>query len=146
MTADPATLHQASPAPPTPPAPSGPCSRHGRVIDPSARESERTYALFLHLTLLLVHFAVPIVPALIMWLIKRDQSPFIDDHGREALNFQISLVIYAIVGGVLIPACGMGVLLIAAAYALGIVGMVLAAVAASRGEYFRYPATIRFLH
>lgn len=118
----------------------------GRVIAPDAAPWERTYAMFMHLTLALVHaFPVPVVPALVLWLIKRHESPFIDDHGREALNFQISLLIYALC---LVPigllTCGVGVILFLPLYALGIVGLVLGAVAAHRGEYFRYPMTCRF--
>jgi uncharacterized Tic20 family protein len=121
----------------------------GRVMDPLAAQWERTYAMFTHLTLLLVHFLpVPVIPALIMWLIKRDQSPYIDDHGREAINFQLSLVLYALV---VVPiaaiiTCGIGAVLWLGVYALGIIGMILASVAAYRGQYYRYPATIRFLH
>lgn len=117
-----------------------------RLVDPAAQEWERTYALFIHLSLLAFHVAMPVIPALVMWLIKRDRSPFIDDHGREAINFQISLVIYYFVGGALLVACGIGFVMLAATYVLGLVGMIMAAVAANRGQYFRYPATIRFLH
>ena len=120
--------------------------RTDRIIDTAAEEWERTYALFTHLSLLLSHFLLPVVPALVMWLVKRDRSPFVDDHGREAINFQISLVIYMILGGVLIPACGIGFVVMAITYVLGIAGMIMASIAANRGEYYRYPATIRFLH
>lgn len=117
----------------------------GRIVDGHAQEWERTYALFTHLTLLTVHVLFPVVPALVMWLIKRDRSPFVDDHGREAVNFQISLVLYFLLGMLLTPACGVGVVVIGAAYVLGVVGMILAALAASRAEYYRYPVCIRFL-
>ncbi len=118
----------------------------GRVVDPHAAEGERTYAMFMHLTLIASHMGVPIVPALIMWLIKKDKSPYLDDHGREALNFQFSLICYAI-GAFLVGlvTCGAGFLLYLPLYALGIVGMILASVAANKGEYYRYPMTIRFL-
>ncbi len=110
-------------------------------------EWERTYSLFLHLSLLAFHFVpIPVVPALVMWLIKRDESAFVDDHGREAMNFQISLVLYALC---LVPVgmltCGVGFALYVPLYALGIVGLVMGASAAHRGQYFRYPMTIRFI-
>lgn len=114
---------------------------------PNVVEWERTYSMFTHLSLLLAHFAIPpAIPALIMWLIKRDQSSYVDDHGREALNFQLSLLCYAgaaTVAGFL--TCGIGIILYAPIYVLGIVGMILAAVAAQKGRYYRYPACIRFL-
>jgi uncharacterized Tic20 family protein len=114
-------------------------------VDDQAQEWERTYAMCLHLSLLTVHVVMPVIPALVMWLIKRDRSPFVDDHGREAINFQLSLVIY-FVASIVLFFCGIGVVIAMAVYVLGIVGMILGAVAAQRGEYFRYPATIRFLH
>jgi uncharacterized Tic20 family protein len=118
----------------------------GRVVDAAAAEWERTYAMFTHLSLLAFHVAMPVLPALILWLIKRDRSPFVDDHGREAINFQVSLVLYYVVGLALMAACGLGVLVWIATYILGIVGMIIAARAAHNGQYYRYPATIRFLH
>ena len=119
-----------------------------RVVDPQAQEWERLYATFLHLSTLTFHFGIPVIPGLIMWLIKRDRSPFVDDHGREAVNFQISLLLYAliIIPVVGIITCTLGFILYIPLYALGIVGMIMAAIAANRGEYYRYPATIRFLH
>lgn len=116
-----------------------------RHVDPDATPDRRTYALFTHLSLLLVHFGVMVIPPLVLWLIKRKESHFIDDHGREAVNFHISLLIYALASTLLVPVCGIGIVGWVATYLLGIVGMILGAAAANRGEYFRYPATIRFL-
>jgi len=126
----------------------GPRTASGRLVDPHAQEWERLYATFLHLSLLTFHILFPVIPALVMWLIKREKSPYVDDHGREAVNFQISLVLYAVI---IIPivgllTCGVGWVLYVPLYIVGLVGMILAAIAANRGEYFRYPATIRFLH
>jgi uncharacterized Tic20 family protein len=120
--------------------------RAERIVDTHAQEWERTFAMCTHLSLLLVHVLMPVIPPLVMWLVKRGRSPVVDDHGREAINFQLSLVIYTVLGGILIPACGVGIAVMAGAYVLGIVGMILASIAAHRGEYYRYPATIRFLH
>lgn len=115
-----------------------------RFADPDATSSERTYAVLMHLSLLAAHVLVPILPLAIMWIIKRKESPFIDDHGREAMNFQISLLIY-FVAGTLLTVVGIGVLIMLATWVLGIVGMILAAVAANRGEFYRYPATLRLI-
>lgn len=116
-----------------------------RHTDPQATPDQRTYALFMHLSILLFHVVLPVAPVLILWLIKRRESHFIDDHGKEALNFQISLILYAAVSTTLVPICALGLIGYAVIYALGIVGMVMAAVAANRGEYFRYPATLRLI-
>ncbi len=121
--------------------------RGGRVVDPHATADERTYATFIHLTLLLVHMGIPVIGALVMWLIKRHQSPFLDDHGKEAVNFQISLLIYAVlvlpIAAIL--TCGVGAILIIPIYILGIYGMITGAMAANRGEYYRYPMCLRLL-
>ncbi len=133
-----------------------PINERGRAWEPDATESERTYATLMHLSLLgyfavwILMFAAP----LIMWLIKKDESRFIDDHGRETLNFHISLTIYSfvlpLVAGLLTAVtCGLAAPLVVIAFflpfILGIVGMIAASVAANKGEYYRYPMTLRFI-
>ncbi|MDF1809475.1 MAG: DUF4870 domain-containing protein [Phycisphaerales bacterium] len=125
-----------------------PINARGRAFDPDATDDERTFALMLHLSLLahvvLTGFAI-LVP-IIMWNIKKEESPFLDDHGREAINFQISLIIYSIIWiPIAIITCGIGAVLVLLPYVLGIVGMIQAAMAANRGEFYRYPMTFRFL-
>lgn len=119
---------------------------------PDAPDAEvRSYATFNHIVPLVAHlggpFIIPLVAAIIMWQIKKDQSPFLDDHGREAANFQLSLLIYAVL---VIPiaaiiTCGLGALLAIPLLILNIVGCVMAAKAAHRGEYYRYPMSIRIV-
>ena len=127
------------------------------VYDDAAEDWERSYAMWCHLGPLLagivmvatngVGFFVPGLVALILWLVKRGDSPFVDDHGREAVNFQISIILLwfvAVAVGVL--ACGVGVLVTMPAWiALALIGMILGVVAAKDGRFFRYPACIRFL-
>jgi uncharacterized Tic20 family protein len=121
--------------------------RGDRFFDEGAFERERTYAMFMHLTCVLVFvIVIPVVVPLIMWLAKRYDSPFLDDHGKEAVHFQLSLFLY---GLLLIPigiiTLGVGAILGAIGiFILGIVGTILGAQAANRGEYFRYPMTMRF--
>jgi uncharacterized protein len=128
-----------------------------RIIDPAAAEWERKYASWIHLAGLIggivaafssgISLPVVLVVVIVMWLSRRDESVFIDDHGREAVNFQISLLLYALI---LFPiavvlTCGIGFILIIPIAILAIVGTASASSAAKRGEYFRYPATIRLL-
>lgn len=133
-----------------------------RVIDGEADAGERTYALFTHLagTLSLIS-GVPVIgpiSALIMWRIRAKDSPFLDDHGREAVNFQLSQVAYFVgitVIGVLVSTLTFGVLsplvflvgvvAVPLLWVLNIVGCVRGAMAANKGEYYRYPACIRFI-
>jgi hypothetical protein len=125
-----------------------PVNARGRAYDPDATDDERTYALFMHLTLLghVVVSLLAIIAPVIMWQVKKDQSPFLDDHGREAVNFQLSLIILSIL---LIPigiiTCSAGFFLYIPLYVLAIVGMIQAAIAANRGEFYRYPMTFRIV-
>jgi len=133
--------------------PEPPVNAMGRAYDPDATDDERTYAMFMHLVLLahLVLSGIAIVIPIIMWAVKKDQSPFLDDHGREAINFQISLFIWSIIFAIVaIPlgvlTCGVGFVIALVPYVLGVVGMIQASTAANRGEFYRYPMTMRFLH
>ena len=120
-------------------------------------EWERTYAQWQHLGALIacivaaasagIGFWLPPLVAIIMWLSKRERSRFIDDHGREALNFQITLVIYGAIAGVLgFITCGVGWFIgVPLIFVLGAVGLGLGASAASRGRYYRYPACLRLV-
>ncbi|MFG0247037.1 MAG: DUF4870 domain-containing protein [Phycisphaerales bacterium JB052] len=129
-----------------------PVNERGRAYDPDATDDERTYALLMHLSLLahlvltLIAFGIP----LIMWLVKKEESPFLDDHGREAVNFQISLFIWSIIFTVAaipisIITCGIGVVVAFVPTVVAVVGMIQAAIAANRGEFYRYPMTFRFV-
>lgn len=90
---------------------------------------------------------IALLAVLILWLLKREQSPFVDDHGREALNFQISILIYAllVVPLAALLTCGLGLVLIIPVAVLDVVGCVRGAQAAHAGHYYRYPACIRFV-
>ncbi len=134
-----------------PPIPQNPWQQAGRgggpdaMFDPGAGEFERNYSMALHLSVLAMHFALPLVPAIVLYMIKKDESSFIRDHGKEAINFQITLLLYAALAFVTFPLCFVGIVIGTAAYVLGIVGMILATVAAKSGRYYRYPACIRVL-
>jgi len=131
-------------------------NERGRIHDPAATEDDRLYAAAMHLSLLahlVISFFAVLIP-IIMWQVRKNQARFINDHGRECVNFQITLLIYAVllpliafVLGVL--TCGVGFVLVPIAlaipYVLGFIGMIMAALAAKRGELFRYPMTIRML-
>jgi uncharacterized Tic20 family protein len=125
-----------------------------RLVDPSATPEQKTYCVLMHLTLLL-YFALPILALaapIIMWLIRRKDARFIDDHGKETVNFHISLMIYGLAAVILslplIP-IGIGVCTSFVGYygvlLLGVIGMLMASFAANQAEYYRYPACIRFI-
>ncbi len=106
-------------------------------------DSERNFALAMHLTPLAgLIFALFVITPLILWLVRKDQSAYNDDHGREVLNMLLSGLIFTI-GLIFIPIIGW--LALAIWYVITVVNMVRGAMAASNGEYFRYPMIIRFL-
>ncbi|MDX2016793.1 MAG: DUF4870 domain-containing protein [Planctomycetota bacterium] len=117
----------------------------GPHIDPQADSNERTYAVFLHLTAALWFIIpVPIVPALIMWQIKKDTSPFLDDHGKEVVNFQLTMLLYGILFG-LLSLIVIGIPFLIALPFFAVICAIVAAVKAGRGEFHRYPVTLRLI-
>ena len=95
----------------------------------------------------LAAFVIPfgnIVGPLVVWLIKKDQYPLVQDQGNEALNFQISMTIYFIVAAFSIFVL-VGFVLVPALIICDIVFTVIAAMKANSGECYRYPWTIRLV-
>jgi uncharacterized Tic20 family protein len=119
--------------------------------DPSGAPAElssdvKMWAMLCHLSAL-VGYIIPfgnVIGPLIFWMLKKDESPFIDANGKEAVNFQISILIYAIVSGILILVV-IGILLLPIVVILGFVFMIVASIKSYSGESYRYPLTIRFI-
>jgi uncharacterized Tic20 family protein len=107
----------------------------------------RSWCALCHLSAL-AGFVLPafghILGPLIVWLVKRADSPEIDQQGKEALNFQISMLIYNIVAGILCLIL-IGFVLLAILHVLNVVFVIIAAVRASDGQMYRYPLTIRLI-
>lgn len=114
---------------------------------PEVSKDARTLAMFCHLAGL-AGYMFPVVgniiAPLIIWQIKKDEHSFVDDQGKEAVNFQISVSIYAIVSALLIPLC-VGVFLLPAVIIFDIVLLIIAAIKANDSISFRYPLTIRLI-
>jgi len=81
---------------------------------------------------------------LLVYLVKKDEHPFIADQSREALNFNISVFIYFIASAILIP-LGVGLLALPVVFIAWLVLTIIAAVRANNGEPYRYPLTIRLV-
>ncbi len=115
----------------------------------------RDIVVWTHLSALVGLLGVPSpLGPLVVWLAKRDSHPFIDAQGKEALNFNLSALLYIVVLFVFgfiftFLTLGFGLLLLVpafiAAMAAWVVLVIVAAVKASKGELFRYPLTIRFV-
>lgn len=155
----------ADPSAGQPAAPSAP-HQHGGFAAPSpyghypsaaawaaqAESSARQWAMFAHLSALLaLLIGLPFIGPLVIYLVKKDADPFVAEHAREALNFNISVFIYSIVSFVVVFALTIvliGFLLIPLLFGIGIAWLVLlivAAVKANAGERYRYPLTIRMV-
>jgi uncharacterized protein len=107
----------------------------------------RTWNVLCHATALagfFVPWAGHILGPLIVWLAKRNDSPEIDEHGRESLNFQISMLIYNVIAGVLCLVL-IGFVILAILHILNLVLVIVASIQASEGKFYRYPLTIRLI-
>jgi uncharacterized Tic20 family protein len=107
----------------------------------------RTWAALCHASALLgvlFHFPGHLLGPLIVWLVKRGDSPEIDAHGKEALNFQISMLIYNLVS-VVFCLILIGFVFLVILWVLNAICVIIAAIQASDGKFYRYPMTIRFI-
>lgn len=113
---------------------------------PTLTADDKNMAMLTHL----LSFAGLIVPLgnllgpLVMWLVKKESSSFVDHHGKDAINFNISILIYTIASAVLILLI-IGLFLLVAVAIFWIVMTIVQAMKASNGEWTKYPLTIEFL-
>lgn len=85
------------------------------------------------------------LPGLIVWLLKKDDSAYIGENAREALNFQITLMIAYFISWILAFIL-IGFVLIGVLWLANIIFSIMAAVAASKGESYRYPLALRLIN
>src|SRR5213082_3935865 len=113
----------------------------------STSTSVRTWCMLAHATALvvfLVQVAGHVVGPLIIWLAKRQDSPEIDAHGKESLNFQISMLIWNAIAAILILVL-IGIPLLILLHILNIIFVIVASIQASEGKLYRYPLAIRLI-
>lgn len=107
---------------------------------------ERQWALICHLSALsgyVIPFGNLIVP-IIIWSMKKEEMPMVDEHGKEVINFQISMTIWMIIAGVLIFVL-IGIPLLIVLAILQVVFVIIGAVKADSGQLYKYPMTIQFI-
>lgn len=107
----------------------------------------RNWGMLCHLTALAALLGIPfghLLGPLVVWLIKKNEYPFVDEQGKESLNFQISVTIYSLPLFILIFVL-VGIPLLIALFVVDVILVIVAAVKASNGESYRYPLTIRFI-
>ena len=133
---------------PVNPAAGSPSSAPGGY---SPNNDERLWAMLAHLSGLL-GFVISVgilafLGPLIIWLAKKEDSQFVDFHGKEALNLQISLVIaYVACIALTVVTCGFGIVLFLIPTVYQFIFNIVAGIKANAGEYYRYPISIRFIN
>jgi len=140
--------------PPVPPVPPPPAPQYGAgpqygaaapqyVAAPPAPLSDsdqRLWATLAHIGPIIIGFVAPLV----IWLVYRERGQYVADQAKEALNFQITLTIAATVSAILMVAI-IGFVLLPIVAIGGLVLMIMAAIAANKGQAYRYPLNIRFI-
>ncbi len=113
----------------------------------SSSSNIRTWCVLAHATALagfFVPWAGHIVGPLIVWLAKRADSPEIDAHSKESLNFQISMLIYNAIAAILCLVL-IGFVILGLLHILNVIFVIIASIQASEGKLYRYPLAIRLI-
>jgi uncharacterized Tic20 family protein len=114
---------------------------------PAPTETDRTWAMLAHLSALaglVVWVAGCVLGPLAVWISRRDQSAFVAEHAREALNFNITVALAAIVC-LLLMLVFIGFILGTALFIAWLVLTLIAAIKASEGAVYRYPVSLRLV-
>ena len=107
---------------------------------------ERQWALICHLSALCGYF-IPfgnLIAPIVIWSMKKDEFPMVDEHGKEVINFQISFTVWILIA-VLFVFLLVGIPILIALLIAQLVFIIIAAIKADSGVLYRYPLTIRFL-
>ena len=107
----------------------------------SPNNDEKNIATITHLAGTVFSF----IPALIVWLLKKDDSEYLAAQAKEALNFQITILMAQFIAGILVWLL-IGILLIPLIWLANIVFCIIAAISTSKGETYRYPLTLRLIN
>jgi uncharacterized Tic20 family protein len=136
-------MNLAIPAAGAHPAPVGPVPLGtSRLRQRGLSDGDRNFSVAMHLSPLAGFVFWPAVFApIVLWAIRKDESAFNDDHGREVTNALISFVLYHFAAFITV----IGIVALPVLYVIAVINVIRGAVAAGRGEYFRYPMTIRFI-
>jgi len=117
------------------------------MADEKKKDVAKTWASMCHIAAFAGYIGIPfgnILGPLVVWLIKKDEYELLDEQGKEAINFQISITLYAIVSAILIVVI-VGIFLLIALFIIDIVYPIVAAVQTSGGKKFHYPFSIKFI-
>ncbi len=114
------------------------------VSDPMIpNKDDCTWAMLAHLSYFLTFvIGISCVAPLVIWLVKRESSAFVEDQAKEALNFQLSAFLATLVLAVTV--CGIPLILVV--FIMSIIYSIQAGMSSNRGELYRYPYTFRLIH
>jgi len=106
-----------------------------------------TWAMLCHLAALAIFIGIPfgnIIGPLVVWLVKKQEHPFIDEQGKAAVNFQISMTIY-LIAAFFLCFVFIGFPILIGLLITNLIFIIVASVKASNGESYKYPLAIRFI-
>jgi uncharacterized Tic20 family protein len=133
------------PVPPAGPPPGGPPAGGRPAGPPMSPDQERLWGMLAHLlSFVAAYLALGFVAPRVVLLVFGPRSAYVRAHAVESLNFNLSWLLYAIVGGILLI-IGIGVLILIVLGIAYVVLVIIASVQANNGQFFRYPLTIRFI-
>lgn len=121
------------------------------VTSPASVETDKeakTMAMLCHLLALIILFVGPLafIGPLIIWLLKKDEYPFVDEQGKESVNFQLTVLIAMVATTILgIITCGFGFILLPVVAITDLVFCIIATIKANNGEHYRYPVSWRLI-
>lgn len=134
-----------------PPTPSPESSPTAPAVPPTTgaqamSKDEQTMGMLCHL-MGLAGFLIPfghLIGPLVIWMIKRQEMPFVDSEGKESINFQITMTICGIAAAISIFLI-IGFILLPAVIVFNIVFVIIASMESANGKSYRYPFCIRFI-
>ena len=119
----------------------------GQRYEPPLMDQEtRTWAMFLHFSLLL-GFVIPfagLVAPILIWQLKKNELPEIDEHGKMVLNYLLSMFIYGIVGFIL-TFVFVGIIVLMALAVVAVIYPIIGGIKANSGELWRYPLILNLI-
>ncbi len=110
------------------------------AVQPLSPSDEKLWATLIHIGGIIIGFISPLVG----YLVLKDRSAFVREHARQALNFQLTMLIAYVIGYILFIVI-IGIVVVLAVWVVIIVFSILAAMAANRGELYKYPLSIQFV-
>lgn len=114
----------------------------------AAKPEEQQWAMFAHLAGLVMFIGIPfgnILGPVVVWMIKKDQFPYVDQEGKESINFGISMTLYYIVGAAGLFCFGIGLVVLPILGLAELVLRIIGSIQANTGSGYSYPLTLRLI-